>query len=117
MDAANSCLDLVALLKQNKVSQLRLMVISIVSEDTAKSCLDLVALLRQNKMSQLRLMATSMNTAKSCHDLVALLRQNKVTNIHPWRPPWVLRTRQDLPRPRIIAQTDQGEQIEAYDDL
>jgi hypothetical protein len=48
MDTAKSCLDLVALLRQNKVSQLRLMAAFM---DTAKSCLDLVALLRQNKNS------------------------------------------------------------------
>jgi hypothetical protein len=47
-DTAKSCLDLVALLRQNKVSQLRLMATSL---DSAKSCLDLVALLRQNKVS------------------------------------------------------------------
>jgi hypothetical protein len=48
MDTAKSCLDLLALLRQNKVSQLRLMATSM---DTVKSCLDLVALLRQNKVS------------------------------------------------------------------
>jgi hypothetical protein len=69
-DTAKSCLDLVALLRQNKVSQLRLMTTAM---DAAKSCLDLVALLNQTKVSHLSLMATSMDTAKSCLDLVALL--------------------------------------------
>jgi hypothetical protein len=41
-DTAKSCLDLVALLRQIKVSKLRLTVTSIGSEDTAKNCLDLV---------------------------------------------------------------------------
>ncbi len=102
LDAAKTCLDLVALLRQNKVSKLRLMATSMGSEDTAKSCLDLVALLRQNKVSQLRLMATSMgseDTAKSCLDLVALLRQNKVSREPRKRRPNALQ----VPPPRRLS--------------
>ncbi len=89
-DTAKICLDLVAMLRKNKVIQLWLMATSIGSENTAKICLDFVALLRQIKVSQLWLIAISIvseDTAKSCLE------------------------------PCHTAQTEQGESIEAYGDL
>jgi hypothetical protein len=109
MDAAKSCLDLVALLRQNKVSQSRLKVTSI---DAAKSCLDLVALLRHIKVSQLRLMATSMDTrAASTSWHCSLLRENTEQGESMEAYSGLHGHCQELPRPRGIAQTEQGESM------